>query len=323
MANILFIGPNRIGDAVLSTAALEHVLQAHPGAAVTIACGPLAAPLYRATPGLRAIHTVAKTRSRTGGHWLALLRSLRGQRFDLAVDLRGTLTTFFLPVRRRIIHRKSNLLRHKLEELTQTMGAQTRLRPCLHLDQAARDAADTALGPEAGDTLAIGPGANFIGKRWPPDRFAALARRLTSPSGPLPNARIVILGGPEDNAIGKEIEYSLRSDGLAPRDLVGQLDLLACAAVLSRATLFVGNDSGLMHMAAATGVATLGLFGPSDERVYGPTGPRARALRGRAYDEIMAGKYMPNVTVSLMEDLSVDAVEEAATHLLSAGGFAE
>jgi lipopolysaccharide export system permease protein len=322
MARILFIAPNRIGDAVLATAALEHALSLYPGAQVTIASGPLPSPLYRATPGLEALHTVSKTRSRTGGHWLALRKALAGTgRFDLAVDLRGTLLTYTLPVGRRIVHRKSAVLRHKLEELASLMRSRQPLTPRLRLDEQALQEAAARLGPEAGPILALGPGSNFVGKQWPPERFAAAARRLASGSSPLSGARVVLLGAPEDRAANREIAESLVNDGVPVVDLTAGIDLLACTAVLSRATLFIGNDSGLMHMAAVSGIATLGLFGPSNEKVYGPAGPRARAVRGRAYEEIMEGKYMPSIKYSLMTDLGVDAVEQAALSLLTAGGL--
>lgn len=323
MSRVLFIAPNRIGDAVLATAALEYALSLYPGAAVTLACGPLPAVLYRATPGLEALHIVRKTKSRTGGHWWELRKALvkAGGRFDLAVDLRGTLLTYSLPVTKRIVHRKSPVLRHKLEELTLLMRAPQPLSPLLRLDDTARADASDVLGDRPGHLLVLGPGSNFIGKQWPAERFATVARRLVSGSSPLAGARVAILGAPEDKATGAEIAESLANDGVRAMDLTARLDLLACAALLSRASLFVGNDSGLMHMAAATGVATLGLFGPSNELVYGPSGNRARVVRGRPYAEIMEGKYMPSITYSLMTDLSVEAVEQAALGLLRAGGL--
>ncbi len=319
MSGLLFIGANRIGDAVLATGALHYALSLAPEGAVTIACGELAAPLYRATPRLGALRVIRK--QRYTGHWIELWRALRRERFDLTVDLRGTLLTNFLRTKRRIVHAKSPALRHKVEELTDLMEAPHVLAPRLVLDEAARAAAEAA-APGAEPILALGPGANFIGKRWPAERFAAVARRLAGSMGPLAGARIVLLGGAEDRAIADEIVTSLDADGVVSVDLAGQLDLLACAALLERATLFIGNDSGLMHIAAAAGAPTLGLFGPSDERVYGPYGPRARALRGRGYEDIMGDDaYSHLAQRSFMLDLSVDAVEAAANELLHGGGL--
>lgn len=318
MASVLFIASNRLGDAVLSTGALDFALRQVPGAAVTIACGALPAPLFRATPGLQRLHVLNKQRG--NAHWFALLREIRGERFDLAIDLRGTLTTFALNARRRIVQRKSARIRHKIEELGAVMRAGQPLPPKLVLDAAARAEASNVVQPGS-PLLALGAGSNFIGKRWAPDRFAALARRLVGQAGPLAGAQVALLGAPEDHSIVAEISDTLDADGVASVNLAGKLDVLACAALLERATLFVGNDSGLMHIAAAAGAPTLGLFGPSDERVYGPWGPRTRALRGRAYAEIMAIGYMPSIDYSLMDDLDVDAVEAAAQDLLSAGGL--
>jgi ADP-heptose:LPS heptosyltransferase len=111
--------------------------------------------------------------------------------------------------------------------------------------------------------------------------------------------------------------------GLAgPRllDLVGDLHLLAVYAVLTRCTLFVGNDSGLMHMAAAAGIPTVGLFGPSRDDHYAPWGPLGRVVRT---DEPYATLFPPDldpatVTESRMGSLPVSRAVEAAATLLRA-----
>jgi ADP-heptose:LPS heptosyltransferase len=100
-------------------------------------------------------------------------------------------------------------------------------------------------------------------------------------------------------------------------DLTGQ-DLLVAHAALKRARLFIGNDSGAMHLAAAAGVPTLGLFGPSDERRYAPWGPNARVVRGaRDLDQIRAADPGLNQAVCHMMDLSVEKVVRAADELLA------
>jgi ADP-heptose:LPS heptosyltransferase len=78
-----------------------------------------------------------------------------------------------------------------------------------------------------------------------------------------------------------------------------------------------------MHIAATVGAPTLGLFGPSDERVYGPQGPRTRALRGdKSFEEVISVGYMPLIEHSLMEGITVDAAVDAARALLGKGGLA-
>jgi ADP-heptose:LPS heptosyltransferase len=110
----------------------------------------------------------------------------------------------------------------------------------------------------------------------------------------------------------------LDADGVAALDLGQGLDLLAAAALMERATLVIGNDNALTHIAAAMGAPTLTLFGATDERVRAPFGPRARTLRGRSLEAIAAA---PLDEARAMEDVSIDAVEAAALELLHAGGL--
>jgi heptosyltransferase III len=111
--------------------------------------------------------------------------------------------------------------------------------------------------------------------------------------------------------------------GLDPErvtDLTGKLGILESAACLERASVFVGNDSGLMHLAAAAGTPALGLFGPTDERLYGPWGAKARAIRagGPAHERDRA--KLRFATESLMGDLQLDPVLDAARTLIEEHG---
>ena len=101
-------------------------------------------------------------------------------------------------------------------------------------------------------------------------------------------------------------------------DLTGKVDLLTAYAVLKRADLFIGNDSGLMHIAAAAGVPTIGLFGPSDERRYAPWGPLTKAVRGpRTFEQFLAVDPDLSQAIRHMSDLPVATVVRAAKALLA------
>lgn len=310
MATLLFIAPADLGEAILSTAALNQVLT--PETAVTIVCAADAAPLFRATPGLTKIHV-----AREGGSfvtWLVTARRFANARFDLVLDLSGRRAAYAVRARRRIVRGSARVLRHRVEDFAALLGAE-RLQPRLWLDDAAR--ADAAVA-EGGPFLALAVGAQSAGMHWPSEHFAAVARRLVSGAGPLAGARVIVLGDPE---YARAIAASLDADGVSAVDLAGQVDLLSAAALLERATLLIADDNALMHAGAAMGAPTLGLFGPSDERVRGPFGPRARALRGRPFAEIMAATHAGLDDRAPMEDVSVDAVEAAALELLHAGGL--
>jgi ADP-heptose:LPS heptosyltransferase len=310
MAHILFLAPADPGEAVLATGALEHVLQ--PGDVLTVACETGARDLYRAAPGLVATHVLRADGA--FGPWIELAWTRIGRPFDLLLDLRGGPAGYAIPARRRIVRRAPDRLRHTIEDWTALLDAEQPLAPKLWIDaQAREDAAPFA--PEAGPLLAIAPGGDEA-KRWPAERFAAVARRLAS--GPLAQAHIVVLGAsPQDTPLTRAIVSSLDADGVEARDLGNGLDLLASAALLERATLCIGNDSALTHIAAAAGAATLALFGPTDERVRAPYGVRVRTLRGRSLEDIAAA----GDPSAAMAALGIDAVEAAALDVLHAGGL--
>src|SRR4029077_10002630 len=99
-------------------------------------------------------------------------------------------------------------------------------------------------------------------------------------------------------------------------DLVGKVDLLTAVAVLRRCALFIGNDTGLMHMAAAADTPTLGLFGPSPSSQYAPWGEFTGLVRSFDPPEAMFGPgFDHRTTDTLMDGLSVDAAEAGARRL--------
>ena len=108
-------------------------------------------------------------------------------------------------------------------------------------------------------------------KRWPPQRFAALADRLIEERG----AQVLLVGGLGDKAIAAAIK---ESTGHEPWDLTGQLTFGQLGALLERCDLFVGHDTGAMHMAVAVGAPVVAIFGPSDPRMYGPYGKNGVTL---------------------------------------------
>src|SRR5229473_1148427 len=229
--HILFVTATRIGDAVLSTGLLSHLVERFPGARLTIAAGPVAAPLFEAVPGLDEVLVLRKRR--WGLHWLPLYAR---------------------------------------------------------------------------------PAANWRGKQWRAERFAELACRLTAAGGPLPGARIAVLAAAHERAQAAPLLAAPPPGGVI--DLVGRTDLLTAAAVLRRASLFIGNDTGLMHIAAAAGTPTLGLFGPSPVEQYAPWGGRSAFVRTALPPEAMFPPgFDHRTTDTLMDSLSVEMAEAAARQL--------
>jgi ADP-heptose:LPS heptosyltransferase len=290
---ILFITSNRIGDAVLSTGLLDHLLRTYPAARFTIACGPVAEGLFTHMP--RRDGTIVMEKRRFGRHWLPLWWHAVRRRWDLVVDIRASAMGYIVPTGRRAVMRKST--GHKTVQLARLLQLAPAPLPVVWTSAADRAQAERLL-PQGTPIIALGPTANWTGKVWPPERFAALATALRGHA--LPGARIAVFAGPGP------FEAGLAAPLLAALpeaiDLTGQLTLSQAAACLARCALFVGNDSGLMHLAAAAGTATLGLFGPTPSAEYGPAGRLAA----------------PVVSASTaMADLSVDQVVQAVHDLLN------
>jgi len=313
MASILFLAPADLGETVLASGALAHVLG--EGDAVTVLASPESAPLFRAVPGLAAVRAVAGDAG-IAQHWRAWMELARG-RYDLVIDGRGGFLGRAMPAARRVALRPAAQLRHLSEAWADAAGAERALAPRLWLDDAARAGA-AHVAPDGARLLLLAPGGAAEAKRWPAERYAAVARRLAD--GPLVGARILVLGAARrDAAITRAIVSSLDADGVAAVDLGEGCDLLTAAALAERATLCIGNDNALTHIAAAMSAPTLTLFGPTDERVRAPSGPRTRTLRGRSFEA--AATLAPLDARAAMEDVSIDAVEAAALDLLHAGGL--
>jgi heptosyltransferase-3 len=114
------------------------------------------------------------------------------------------------------------------------------------------------------------PGARYWFKAWPAERFADLADRLADMG-----CRVIIGGGPEDGTVAEAIRRQARSSLIV---VTGRLSLLPFVALLKRCALFIGNDTGAMHMAAAVGTPIVALFGPSNPSEWGPLSEHADVL---------------------------------------------
>jgi ADP-heptose:LPS heptosyltransferase len=143
--------------------------------------------------------------------------------------------------------------------------------------EADRDFSARALQEHQGKKLlAIGAGANWAGKRWPPEHFLALIERLQQHYDV-----VVLLGNEKDQKIAGPLK---EKSPMPCINLCGKTSLLQAAAVLQKMSLFVGNDSGLGHLASAVDAPSVTVFGPGNLERYRPWGPQARYVTGLTTD---------------------------------------
>ena len=311
---VLFITASRIGDAVLSSGLIRTLVEEVPGARFTIVASALTAPLFARTPGLDGVIIMEKRP--LGLHWLMLWWKVRRRRWGLVVDLRGSALASLLHPTRRAVNRMDGPPAHKVVEAARLLKlADNPPAPFLFTDPDTEACAER-LTAGATPILAIAPAANWIGKTWPAERYAMVARKLLGPGGALAGGRLMVLGGPDDQTAAAPVKAAVSRTRCI--DLVGQEDLLVSFACLKRARLFIGADSGLMHLAAAAGAPTLGLFGPSDEERYRPWGPVGRTVRGaRSFAEFKAVDPKLDQAICHMMELSTSTVLAAANSLIA------
>lgn len=311
---ILFIAPSRIGDAVLASGLVKVLVDHAPRARFTFVGSALTAPLFADTPGLERLIVMEKRP--LGAHWVKLWREVREVKWGLVVDLRGSALSALLKRSKRAVYVKQATPEHKVIEAARLLQFEERPPSPFLFTSAETQARAAALTAGAGPILAIAPAANWIGKAWPAERFAAVARRLLGPGGALAGGRLMVLGARRDRDIALPVAAAAAKDRRI--DLIGVEDLLVCYAALKQARLFIGNDSGVMHLAAAAGTPTLGLFGPSDETVYGPWGETARSVRGpRSFEDFRAIDPTLSHAMCHMMDLSTATVLAAAETLIA------
>ncbi|QEO18013.1 glycosyltransferase family 9 protein [Acetobacter vaccinii] len=286
---ILFITATRLGDAVLSTGVLAALLQRWPGARVTVACGPVAAGLFANVPGLERVITMTKRRHDL--HWFDLWKACVPHKWDITVDLRGSAVTLLLHSGTRHIMRGGRRPGRRTEHLANALGLNPAPLPTVWLSPA-DNAMAASIIPSDQPIVALGPTANWLGKVWPTQNYLPLWQDLSTA---YPTARPAIFYGPgeQEAALARPVLAALPN----AIDAGGRFSLTQTAAMLARCRLYVGNDSGLMHLAAATGIPTLGLFGPSRASEYAPAGPLSRwvAAPGAEGEAPIAGLHADTV----------------------------
>lgn len=281
---ILLMKLRRMGDTLILTPTLRALRESYPDARVVVVVPSEWVELLETNPHLDRI---IGYRSGSPVSFVSLIRQLRRQRFDLGINphanLRSASILLLSGVPERVVDNRSGRSffstvpmarppagRPAVErdlDCVRALGlkpAESRIE--LFLERADRDAAEAFLEEQglcgSVPLLAIAPGASAPAKRWPPERFAAVAGRLMREE----SVSVLLVGAPGESGLLGQIAAMMEVRPVFVQ--VERLRLLA--AILERCSLFLGNDSGPKHLAVALGVPTLTLFGPEDAREWHP-----------------------------------------------------
>jgi heptosyltransferase-2 len=325
---ILIRATNWVGDAIMALPALRAVRTRFPDAEITILARPYVAFIYKDQQVCDNMMFVDDKRDMVG--------EIRAQKFDVAVLLQNAFQAAWFAWRAGIPERigyardgRSLLLTKALPvpkpgeipaheqyyylELLRRAGWLDSLpnESFIKLDvpeENRRSAAEFLLikGVKPGSLrVAIGAGASYgSAKCWPPDRFAELANRLQAQSG----ADIILFGTLAEAPVSSAIAAGMHR---APIDLTGKTAINDLPALLSQCHLFIGNDSGAMHVAAAVGLPVVAVFGPTDPHGTAPVTPRCSIVQERPYCSPCFLRRCPTDHRCMMR-VTADAVEAAA-----------
>ena len=297
--HILVIKLDHLGDVLLATPVFSNLKRAYPAAQVHALVGEWGEVGLRNHPDVdhilrynsRFFHTSAGASRHKALNALSLLRQ---QKYDLVISLRGDLLTALFaltkPARYRLdyawlqIANKLGHARftgtHQLERNLDLLRMADIPTPCqlpaFHTTDDDRRWTDdflqkSEISPDR-PLVIVHPGSPISLKRWRTERFAAIADWLIEQK----NAQILLVGARDEAPIVSAVQRQMREKSM---NLAGETTVSQLAELLKRSRLFLGNDSGPMHIAAAVGTQTIGLYGPGNPARFGPVGLNCHTVR--------------------------------------------
>lgn len=339
---ILIRATNWVGDAIMALPALRAVRGQYPEAEISIVARPYVADIYR-DQGIcdrlvpydpRGSHSGLAGRER-------LATELSAEKFDIALLLQNAFDAAWLAwragARERIGYARDGRSILLTKAVPVPRGGETPAHEQFYYLELVRRAglvdnpsgekfislnvkADAqrqaverlaASGVRAGTVrVAIGAGASYgSAKCWPPERFAQAADRLTEQF----DADVILFGTAAETQVTSAIAAGMKR---APIDLAGKTAIADLPALLSQCHLFIGNDSGAMHVAAAVGLPVVAVFGPTDPEGTAPVTPRCTIVQEKPYCSPCFLRRCPT-DHRCMTRVSPDAVAAAARSWLA------
>ena len=280
MDSVLVLRLSSVGDIVLTEPVVAALRESFPGAAIGCVVKAQFRDLVASHPALSCVHVLDTSSS---GGTASLVREIRDARYSAVVDLHRNARTARIvrasgipvrtayhkrelrdAVRVRLLRRPfraSKLLVQRYLDALGPLGVHAPcVRPRLYVGDRDAEAGREFLGRSgvgAEPFVAVVPGSMWATKRWSSGNYARLSAGLISDLG----LRVVLLGAPGERELCGDVA---RQAGAGVTNAAGETTLGETAAVIARARLYIGNDSGPTHMAMALGVPSVALFGPTD-----------------------------------------------------------
>lgn len=298
--SLLVLKPCCLGDLLLATPALAALRRRFPGARIVLATSAWSRPAVEGNPNLDELLDSGRIGQGAGlGEYWAFAQALRRQRFDAAVVLDRSPLVSALPLFAGIPIRagldsggRGFSLTHPVSasgdrhealrylDAAVALGCGPELPPLQFVPATSdttwthaalrEDLAWVAIHPGGG----VNPGSALLGKRWPVERFAAVAEHLLAAG-----YAVAMVGAPQDGPLAQAILAQVKgTDPSRLVDLTGRTTFGQLGTALAQCRLFLGNDTGPMHLAVAVSTPVVAIFGPSKPAFYGPLSTAASVL---------------------------------------------
>lgn len=335
--NILVIKLRYLGDVLLATPVITQLRRAFPQAKITMLVNRGTEQMVQGHPALDDVLIAEKEGIASQA---AFCLALRRRGFDGVIDLtdgdRAAMLSWATGAPVRIGFNQEQRWRgmvyttiaapsaedvHRIERDLSSLRALGIVPepglPVLSLSREEEEAgqrilADCGMVLGRSPLVMLQPGARYWFKAWPVERFAELADRLSAEK----DCRILIGGSSQECHLAEALQRMAKTPVVA---LAGRVRLLEYAAVLKQCVLFVGNDNGPMHMAAALDVPTVALFGSSNPREWGPRQRRVQVLYKGLDCRSCFHPTCQRGELNCMQQITVDEVFAAAGKLLAVG----
>ena len=336
--NILIRGTNWIGDAVMTLPAVRAIRNTFPGAQISVLAKPWVAEIFNLCPDVDEVIVFQSPGSHSGiAGKLRLARELKARRFDAAIllqnaieaaiitwlagipvragynsDGRGLLLTH--SVRRTEAVKRVHQIQYYLEMVKSLGCRSTEADVHLHPGNEYENLSEKILSEHGigreGFIVGLAPGAAYgPAKRWLPERFAAVGDRLIEDL----SAQVVLFGSNEDRKSADLVQQHANHRFI---NLAGKTNLKEAIAAISKCSLFISNDSGLMHIAGALNIPTVAIFGSTNPVTTSPVGDRSVVIYKGASCSPCLKETCPT-DFRCMEMISVEEVCETARGLLT------
>jgi lipopolysaccharide heptosyltransferase II len=321
--SILLVSLSNLGDIILTTPVLVSIAEKYPEAVIDVIAGPAGKDIFIGHPRVRDV--IIRTKRPSLSERVKEIISQRAMRYDMVIDLKNTLLPLFLGVgtpkairsiwlsgqrkKNRAIHKSMEHIM-KFEDISSLDGE----RISFYLPSAAGkdpEVEDLLKGSGKRKKVIVFPGSKSHLKRWPASKYARVLDHLAGKY----EALLILAGDKADITVAEQLKSAMDTKVI---DVCGKTDILSLVSLVKKMDLVITNDSAPLHVASALDIPVLAIFGPSDEKKYGPLSAKnVTVTPDKECRPCNASLCALGLEYGCINDISVDKVIEAVESLLS------